>query len=277
MTPLVNAAGALEIAFCIAGVALILWLTLTVPGRERFKIRLPEWPIPPIDFACFLCCGFVGGLILSAIAGLVVQHAHVSTDVATVLGPIAVDGGFLAGLAGFHFMYSLRERRGLGRLDVPLALKSGVVTFLIATPLMYASLWGSEQILRRMNLPVSKQSVVDMFEDMHSAPLKACFVVVAVTFVPVAEELAFRAGLFRFFRTRMPRWVAILVTSAFFGLVHVGWGEHLAGLVSALPLVVLATIFCLAYERTGSIGTTVVAHSLFNLNMTLLILAGFGS
>jgi membrane protease YdiL (CAAX protease family) len=75
----------------------------------------------------------------------------------------------------------------------------------------------------------------------------------------------------------MPRWVAILATSIFFGLVHVGWGEHLAGLVSAFPLVILATIFCLAYERTGSIGTTIVAHSLFNLNMTLLILAGFGS
>ena len=54
-------------------------------------------------------------------------------------------------------------------------------------------------------------------------------------------------------------------------------GLAAVGLVSLAPLVVLATIYCLAYERTGSIGTTIVDHSLFNLNMTLLIMAGVGS
>jgi membrane protease YdiL (CAAX protease family) len=36
----------------------------------------------------------------------------------------------------------------------------------------------------------------------------------------------------------------------------------------------LAIVFSLAYERTGRIGTTMIAHALFNLNMILLVLVG---
>ena len=43
---------------------------------------------------------------------------------------------------------------------------------------------------------------------------------------------------------------------------------------SFIPLVTLAVVFALAYERTGNIGTTIVAHALFNLNAALLVLAG---
>jgi membrane protease YdiL (CAAX protease family) len=38
--------------------------------------------------------------------------------------------------------------------------------------------------------------------------------------------------------------------------------------------VVLAVIFSLAYERTGRIGTAIVAHALFNLHTVVLIFAG---
>lgn len=277
LTPTDYAAAAAQIAFCIAGLALLLWLTLSAAGRARLQVRLAEWRIPAIDFACFLCFGFAGCVAVSAVAGFTLRHAHLGTDAATLLSPVAVDGGILVGLAGFQLMYAGRESAAAGRTDVPLALRTGLATFLIAAPLLFAALWASEFAMKRMGLPVEKQAVVDMFEGMHSAPMKWGFVVLAATIVPAAEELVFRAGLFRYFRTRMPRWAAILGTSALFGAAHVAWGDHMAGLVSLAPLVVLATIYCLAYERTGSIGTTIVAHSLFNLNMTLLIMAGVGS
>jgi uncharacterized protein len=38
--------------------------------------------------------------------------------------------------------------------------------------------------------------------------------------------------------------------------------------------VALAVIFSLAYERTGQIGTAIVAHALFNFHTVLLILSG---
>ena len=50
--------------------------------------------------------------------------------------------------------------------------------------------------------------------------------------------------------------------------------KTLGGLSSLPPLVLLAVIFSLAYERTGRIGTPIVAHALFNLNSVLVILSG---
>ncbi|MCX6944811.1 MAG: CPBP family glutamic-type intramembrane protease, partial [Opitutales bacterium] len=47
-----------------------------------------------------------------------------------------------------------------------------------------------------------------------------------------------------------------------------------ANLASFAPLVALGLVFALAYERTGRISTTIVAHALFNLTATLLVLAG---
>jgi hypothetical protein len=51
----------------------------------------------------------------------------------------------------------------------------------------------------------------------------------------------------------------------------------MAGLPSFLPLIALAAVFCLAYERTGMIGTVIVAHALFNLNSMLQFVTGIGS
>jgi membrane protease YdiL (CAAX protease family) len=44
-----------------------------------------------------------------------------------------------------------------------------------------------------------------------------------------------------------------------------------------VPLTGLACVFCLAYERTGLIGTVIVAHALFNLNTMFMVLTGVGS
>jgi hypothetical protein len=48
-------------------------------------------------------------------------------------------------------------------------------------------------------------------------------------------------------------------------------------LASLLPLAVLGTVFGIAYERTGKLGTTIVAHALFNLNMIVCLLLGNNS
>jgi len=79
--------------------------------------------------------------------------------------------------------------------------------------------------------------------------------------------MVFRAGVFRYARTRLPRRAALLLPAILFAAVH-------ADLPSFAPLLVLGLVFSLAYERTGNIKTTMVAHALFNLNTTLLVLAG---
>ena len=70
----------------------------------------------------------------------------------------------------------------------------------------------------------------------------------------------------------MARWVReenLHLTVAFLGRID----EELLPMIDAslAPLVVLAVAFSLAYERTGHIGTAIVAHALFNLNTVILI------
>ncbi len=125
-----------------------------------------------------------------------------------------------------------------------------------------------------MGLPAEPQELVTLLENTHSAVIRGSFVAIAVVLVPFAEETLFRGGLFRYLRTRMPRWAAIASTSILFGALHVQWSAPFAGLPSLLPLIVLAAVFCLAYERTGTLATPILAHALFNLNTVFLMASG---
>jgi hypothetical protein len=154
------------------------------------------------------------------------------------------------------------------------ALKGGAATFLVSAPFVAATLltWGL--FLTRMGLPDEKQELVSILENDHSAVLRASFALVALVLVPVTEEVLFRGCLFRFLLERIPRWAAIASTSVLFGALHVQWWDHMSGLPSFLPLVVLAAIFCVAYERTGTLAAPIIAHALFNLNTFVLVLTG---
>ena len=66
------------------------------------------------------------------------------------------------------------------------------------------------------------------------------------------------------FHKWLPRWAALLFPAVLFGALH----AHLA---SFAPLVVLGIVYSLAYERTGRIGTAIVAHALFNSYSVLRI------
>ncbi|MFZ1057233.1 MAG: CPBP family intramembrane glutamic endopeptidase [Opitutaceae bacterium] len=247
------------------------------PGRAARPARLREWALPPVDFACFIAFAFVGATTVSSAAGYLLRPVHLDPDLALVAGGGVMHAGVLAGLAAFFLLYGAKARLTDPSASPPPVLVSGFVTFLAALPLVYATDLGWGFLLRKAGIPDEQQEMVGILENSHSAALKLTLLAVATVIVPFSEEILFRAGLFRYFRTRAPRWLSILLTSALFGALHVSWGDHMAGLPSLLPLFVLAIVFCLAYERTGRIGTTIVAHALFNLNTFVLVLAGIGS
>jgi membrane protease YdiL (CAAX protease family) len=268
---------AIEIALHAAGLALFLWLVLSRRARALPRSLLPEWRVPGVEFALFLCFGFMGAVVVNGAAAAVLHRVHLGPDAAVVAASAAMEGGFLVGMLSFHALYGGRNPQGGGRRGIGAALAGGIFAFLAAMPLVTAINYGWGEFLTSMGLPDEKQELVGILENTHSPALRAVFVVVATLIVPAAEEVLFRGGLFRYLRTRMPRWIAIASTSLVFGALHVQWSDHMGGLASLLPLIVLAATFCIAYERTGSIVTPIVAHALFNLNMIILVLAGFGS
>jgi membrane protease YdiL (CAAX protease family) len=274
MTGAEVAAVAFEIALLLAGLWLAWRLVLRPGAPAKGGSRLPEWRIPAVDFVLFLFAGIAGALTLAGMAGSVLQRVHIGTDAATVVASAGQEGGFLLGLALFTFLYGGPGPEGAARTGAAFALKSGTATFLVAMPLVTGVNFLWDRFLVGTGLPDEQQKLVDILENTRSAALRWSFVAVATLLVPVAEEVLFRGGLFRYLRTRVPRWVAIASTSVLFGALHVQWSGQMSGLPSLLPLVVLAAVFCVAYERTGTILTPIIAHALFNLNMMVLVIAG---
>ncbi len=59
-----------------------------------------------------------------------------------------------------------------------------------------------------------------MFIDLPTPLLRVAFGIIAVAVVPIGEELVFRAGLFRYFRGRFPRGMALFFPAFVFGAMH---------------------------------------------------------
>jgi membrane protease YdiL (CAAX protease family) len=75
----------------------------------------------------------------------------------------------------------------------------------------------------------------------------------------ISEEICFRGMIFGGLRERLPLLVAALIAGTIFGLPHATTG------ISAVPpLIALGFIFCLLYEKTGSIVPGILLHMLNN-------------
>jgi uncharacterized protein len=91
--------------------------------------------------------------------------------------------------------------------------------------------------------------------------IAAGFMVVCVA--PVAEEFFFRGFFYRALRSRFSIVVAAAIDGALFGVIHFDFSGADALLILP-PLAVLGFMFCLVYERTGSLYPVIALHALNN-------------
>ena len=101
------------------------------------------------------------------------------------------------------------------------------------------------------------QLIVRYFLEHPDLRHRGAVILMAVIVAPVAEEVIFRGyfyGVIRRYGGRIP---AILTSSLLFAAIH-------AHLPSVPGLILLATILCLLYERTGSLWGPITMHAAFN-------------
>lgn len=261
--------GAFEIGVLVAG-AVLLWRFVVSPsGRKRLGApALPHWELAATDFLIFLCLIFTSMFVGALTANAVVKMAGLTGTVATMTAGGGAQLGLLLGVGIFHFGLGHKLTAAVrGGLNVVL---SGVATFLVTMPvvLVVSLVWRA--LLTALGLPTDSQDLVGLFAQAESPLLLAIMIALAALVAPIAEEFIFRAGVFRYLRTRTPRLVALLVPAVVFAALH---GNY----ASFGPLVALAVVFSLAYERTGKIGTTIIAHALFNLNTIMVIFSGLNT
>jgi membrane protease YdiL (CAAX protease family) len=109
--------------------------------------------------------------------------------------------------------------------------------------------------------PDGDQSVTeDLGADQSTLALIAAGIVVIVV-APMAEEFFFRGFFYRALRTRMGVLAAALIGGLVFGLIHYTGPDTL----ELLPMLgFLGFVFCLVYERTGTLYSTIALHALNN-------------
>lgn len=296
--PVLILAYASQTLLLLGGIAVLIRLTFGASGRALLQrpSPLPAWSINAVDFVLAALAVFAGGVVGQVTAGLIVNHLEAEADLSMLL----YGGGFQSGLLlGAAFAaFASRHHFGLPA-DAPLPpplepaafpgeatpatdappaepppapsrghlLRDGFITLLAALPLLFAVNGVWVLLLEALNLSTEKQPLVDLFAQAESPLIIGAMALLAVGLAPLAEELIFRAGLFRYLRTRVPTAVALCLPALIFASLH-------GNLVAFGPLLTLGVVFAVAYERTGRIGVPIVAHALFNLNTILMLLAG---
>jgi uncharacterized protein len=260
------------VVLMLTGLGLLWRLVLSPAARSRrVPAALTAWPGTGSDLLLFFLLAVCGAIVLPNLAVAGLRHTTWDSETRLVLAFAAFQLGMLVGIAAFYLFWARDRVRP--EPSAMAALGSGVVTVLIALPLVQASALAWQALLTLCGLPVETPDNVQIFLDLHSPLLRVLYVLLATVIAPVTEEFLFRAGLFRYCRGRLPRWLALLLPALIFGALHLTRAP-LESLSSLGPLVVLGIILSLAYERTGRISTAIIAHALFNLTTVLLVLAG---
>jgi uncharacterized protein len=111
--------------------------------------------------------------------------------------------------------------------------------------------------------PEIEQTVTeDLGADQGTLGLIAAgFMVVCVA--PVAEEFFFRGFFYKALRSRFTMFGAALIDGLVFGVIHYDFSGAEALLVVP-PLAALGFMFCLVYERTGSLYPVIGLHAFNN-------------
>jgi uncharacterized protein len=231
----------------------------TPPPPERPELPAgagPRWP------AWYAGVGFLVALILTlVVVGIVAAATGASTtDVTPTFTVVAtfLQGVIFIGTAVLFASFTGKPRPehfGLRRTPFWPTVgwaAVGLVSFYVLAGLYTAIVQ-----------PDTEQSVAqDLGADQGTLGMIAAgFMVICVA--PVAEEFFFRGFFYRALRSRYSVLGAALIDGLLFGAIH--WDFSTAdGLLIIPPLAALGFIFCLVYERTGSLYPVIALHALNN-------------
>lgn len=263
---------AIELVLLFVGCVLLWRHGLSPAARATARNQpplLPAWDIRLSDFFLFLWLVIFGAFASQITIASALQHFKLSEIAKMFLTGAAFHVGMFLGAVIFRWRFDHSTLRA-PTPSTPSPIRAGIVTFLIALPLITVVSLVWQGLLQALGLPADPQDLIEIFAQTKSSRLLAVMIALAIVIAPVTEELVFRAGLFRFCRTRLPRWVAFVLPACLFASLHLN-------LASFVPLAALGILFSIAYERTGNIAVPMIAHGLFNLNTILLILAGVKS
>ncbi len=253
------------------------WRELFSPlGVTSAPPSVSIWNIRWIDFGLFLWLTFATVYLFQAgfnfFAGLFGNEATLNNTGQLAMAALAMEIGVIVAFIVFQQIQSgiAASDLNLKKCSLRRAIRFSLFLFLASFPIIWlvGILWlGVLTLMEYLgwDLPHDRQEMVMIFSQAtHPWELVILFIL-AVVFAPFAEELLFRAAIYRFCKGRMPIFLAMLISAFLFSLLHLN-------LMSFPSLVVLGLILCLCYEIGGNLIVPVLFHATFNLNSIILIL-----
>ncbi len=264
-------AAAATLLLGIQGVVVLAGLTLWARGVRiggSRRARVEAWHLTPLDAGVVLIATVLMVIFLQISLfhgfGLVDAPPTATARAQQMLvGILSLQLPFIAAYLLIRQFQSEATRREIG-LDQPQsALKHGLIAFLLLMPIFYGGqiLWIG--LIHAINalfdglIPLHPQEVIARFFEAPNAIYLILMVLGAVVLAPIAEELFFRAGIYRVMKGWFGSVPAALFSSACFSALH----QHIVGL---FPLFLLGCLLCYSYERSGRILSAIIFHACFN-------------
>lgn len=221
--------------------------------QVAYALGLPAWVLFSFFFAQAVV---LGGL-------WVLQQAKVSFDSFDEIIFNSLVGAIVYALAIFIVIgvpwyvkkrATSKKELGVHRLPTWMDIvwaPAGLITYFILTALAAAF---AMNFLPFVDYQQAQETGFDGIGTQYEFALAFISLVVVA---PIAEELLFRGYLFGKLRKHVKLWVAILITSLLFGLVHFQWNV-------GIDTFVLSIVLCLLRVVSGSLWPAILLHMLKN-------------
>ncbi|MGF1484454.1 MAG: lysostaphin resistance A-like protein [Opitutales bacterium] len=244
---------------CLLLDGLLFW------GRSAGPAPAP-WRISIAEFIVFIWVVLFSATMVSILAAGLAERLAYADDLRTGLVVVATQGAWLlTALVFFTVLKGKRDELLDWKPALPLLRGFGLGVFFLfaALPLVFLVQQAWYVFLQSAYPQAAPiQEIVTTLATTESALAMFLLGLGAVGLAPIAEELIFRHGVFRFLIKYLSPNMAAWLSGLLFGLMHL----HPIAIV---PLTVLGYLFARAYQKTGRLLVPIVMHGLFNA-MTVL-------
>jgi len=240
-------------------------LTLAAGGAGSNRPTPIAWGLPDA-LLCWLA-GYLGAVLASF--PLYACHGPGDLDTRLVFGIILPAQQLTIVLAAFAITRTKGQRSLSGDFGFRIRLRDA--RFLLVGATLEVALTMALVPILHLNPSVKNQQLLNDLDKHRDAATIVLFVIGAVIFAPLVEELLFRGVLLRALLRKVEPPVAVLLSAVIFASVHYIGDPNTLPFLPALAG--LGAVLAVAALRTGDLSASIFIHAGFNLTTTILFLA----
>jgi len=223
-----------------------------VQSRKWLIVALPAWVLVSFALAQMVTLGVITGLNALQVPFGAMNQAVLSTLISVVVYVLSIV--ITIGVPWWIKKYrTSREDIGLTSwpswTDIFLAPAGFIIYFILSAVLALIA-----ANITTINLDQVQETGFDTISQNYEYILAFLSLVIIA---PIAEEVLFRGYLFGKLRKHAPLWIAILITSLLFAVVHGAWNV-------GIDVFALSIILCLLRVWSKSLWAPILLHMIKN-------------